>query len=95
MRDQSRPNNEYLNCFDLFVCFSPEDEDYKSKYEKLYNAVKWRNEFYKQELDRGIYDNDMELEHINRLITMNLYNVTTAILASVEDEEGEDSNGTN
>ena len=92
VRDESRPNAEYLKCFDLFVCFSPEDEDYKSKYEKLYNAVKWRNNSYKKEVATNKDGDGDELTYTNRMITLNLYNVTTAILASVEEE---DSNGTN
>jgi len=62
---------------------------FREKYEKLLQAVKWRHDDYKKDLDRGCDFDGVPLKGTNLAITRNLYNVTDAILASV----GEDDNG--
>lgn len=78
--DELRPYSSTLDCIDLFVCYK------EDSYSKLYDAVKWRNIDYKRDLDRGYDADGVKLNETNKLILLNLYNVTTAILASVEEE---------
>ncbi len=85
-KDKLRPNSNYLNCFDIFICCG-EEENYKEKYNKLYNAVKWRYDEYKKDIEWGCDFDGIPLEGTNLMITLNLRNVTEAILASVEEEE--------
>ena len=60
--DEYRPHSGYLDCFNLFVCYR------EDSYSKLYNAIKWRHDDYKRDLDRG-YDADGEkLNKTNKLI---------------------------
>lgn len=58
----------------------------EEKYNALYEAVRWRNESYKKEVETNRDGDGEELTYTNRLIVLNLYNVTSAILASVEED---------
>ena len=69
--------------------FLDNDDQFKfrTKYEALLNAVKWRHEDYKRDLDRGCDSDGEPLEKTNLMIIQNLYNVTEAILSSVGESD--------
>ena len=60
---------------------------FREKYEKLLDAVKWRHDSYKKDLDRGHDADGDPLEGSNLAVVRNLYNVTDAILASVKEDD--------
>ena len=62
-------------------------EDLKAFY-RLKKAIEWRKKSYVKELETGRDGDGKPLTEANRMIIMNLYNITLALEYSYKEEEG-------